>query len=326
MSGSHLLPSFHAVGKYLAPLLLTLIFLPSASFAAERFTVLLDWFINPDHAPLIVAQQKGFFAEEGLDLRMVEPADPNAPPRLLAAGEGDVAISYQPQLYLQIEAGLPVSRIATLIATPLNTLVGLEDGKIQTLADLKGARVGYSIGGFEEVLLATLLAQEGLGLDDVELVNVNFALSPSLLTGQVDAVIGAFRNFELNQLEIEGHKGKAFYLEEHGVPVYDELIVLARNSDLNKASLRAFIRGIERGVTYLINHPEESWELFKSYNQGLDNELNRRAFRDTLTRFALRPAALDRGRYQAFGQFVKDAGMIKALPVLDSYAVEISGR
>ena len=295
----------------------------TAPAQAEKLTVLLDWFVNPDHAPLIVALDRGYFAEEGLEVEFLEPADPNDPPKLVAAGQVPIAISYQPQLHMQASQGLPVARIATLVATPLNTLVVLADGPIASLADLEGRKIGYSVGGFAEAMLSGMLAPAGIGLDDVELINVNFALSASLLSGQVDAVIGAYRNFELNQLEIEGSEGRAFYPEEHGVPAYDELVVIANAERLDDSRLPAFVRALERGTIYTINHPETSWEIFKAYKPGLDDELNRRAWWDTLPRFALRPAALDEGRYRRFAQFLIDQRVIDQVPALETYAVEL---
>ena len=91
--------------------------------------------------------------------------------------------------------------------------------KLKTLADLKGKKIGYSVSGFETALLETMLKSAGISLKDVQLVNVNWSLSPSLISKQVDAVIGSFRNFELNQLAIEGYQGKAFFPEKHGVQI-----------------------------------------------------------------------------------------------------------
>ena len=294
--------------------------------AQERLTVLLDWFINPDHAPLIIAQEKGMFAAAGLEVEMVEPADPSAPPKLVAAGQADLAVSYQPQLHVQVAEGLPLVRIATLVATPLNSLVVLEDGPIQSIADLKGKKVGFSVGGFEDVLLGTMLQHHGLSIDDVELVNVNFSLSPSLITGQVDAVIGAFRNFELNQMDIVERPGRAFYVEEEGVPTYDELIVVARSGTEDRAAYRTFIDVVEAATNYVINHPQESWEIFKNTDPKLDDELNRRAWWDTLPRLALRPGALDRARYERFGAFLKQAGLVDNTPPVDSYTIELAAE
>jgi len=297
--------------------------LPAASARAEPLTLLLDWFLNPDHAPLVVAEEKGFFAEAGLEVEMIEPADPNDPPKLVAAGKADLAVSYQPQLVIQAAQGLPLARVGTLVATPLNTLLALADGPVRTIADLEGRKIGYSVGGFEDAMLTAMLGKYGLSLADVELINVNFSLSPALLSGQVDAVIGAFRNFELNQLAIEGHRGRAFYVEEEGVPAYDELILVANRARLDDPRIDAFLGAVERAVQYLVNHPEESWALFVAHRRELDDELNRRAWRDTLPRFALRPRALDRARYDAFAAFLKDQGVIDEVPPTESYAVEI---
>jgi putative hydroxymethylpyrimidine transport system substrate-binding protein len=287
-------------------------------------TVLLDWFVNPDHAPLFVALEKGFFEAKGLDVKLIAPSNPNDPPKLVAAGKADIAISYQHQHQMQVDQGLPLVRIGTLVGTPLNSLVVLADGPIKSIGDLAGKTIGYSVGGFETALLKVMLEREGLQLADVTLINVNFSLSPSLFTGKADGVIGAFRNFELNQMDIEGRPGRAFYVEEHGIPAYDELIVVANRDKLDDPKLRAFIDGLEEGVQYLVNHPDKSWELFVSGDRKtLDDELNRRAWRDTLPRFALRPGALDRTRYLRFAEFLKQQGIVETVPELESWAREL---
>jgi putative hydroxymethylpyrimidine transport system substrate-binding protein len=300
------------------------ILLTTPARAADQLTLLLDWFVNPDHAPILVAQELGYFEAAGLEVEILAPADPNDPPKLVAAGQADIAISYQPQLHIQVDQGLPLTRIGTLVATPLNSLVVLAEGDVGSIADLAGRKVGFSVGGFEDALLKAMLAQHGLALEDIELVNVNFALSPALLSGHVDAVIGAFRNFELNQLDLEGHEGRAFYPEEEGVPSYDELIFIANSGELDDPRLPRFLDSVEAGVLYLLNHPDESFALFLEGRPELDDELNRRAWRDTLPRFALRPAALDRNRYTRFAAFLEAQGLIKAAPPVENYAIELA--
>lgn len=307
----------------IASLAASLAFAAPAAADDTKLTVLLDWYMNPDHAPLVIAGEKGFFADEGLEVELIAPSDPSAPPRLVAAGQGDIAITYQPNLYQQVEEGLPLTRIGTLVATPLNTLVVLEDGPIETLEDLKGKTVGFSVAGFEDALLAAMLSSVGMSLDDVTLVNVNFSLSPALMSKQVDAVIGAYRNFEMTQLRLEGATGRAFFPEEHGVPAYDELIFVAKTDRLSDPALTAFMRAIERAVTWQTNHPEEALAVFLEAEPDLDDELNRQAFVDTLRRFALRPSALDTGRYARFGEFMKAQGLVKTTAPVESFAVEL---
>lgn len=294
------------------------------AMASEKVTVLLDWFINPDHAPLFVALERGYFADQGLDVEFIAPANPNDPPKLVAAGRADIAVTYQPQLHMQVDKGLPLVRIATLVATPLTSLVVLEDGPIKSISDLKGKTIGYSVGGFETSLLKVMLEAGGNKLSDVKLVNVNFSLSPSLFSGQVDAVIGAYRNFELNQMDIQKRPGKAFYVEEYGVPSFDELILVANKKGILKPKLRKFVDALEAGAQYLVNHPQKSWKLFiKGDRKNLDDELNRRAWKDTLPRFALRPGAIDQKRYEVFGAFLKEQKMIENAPAVKTYAVEL---
>ena len=228
-----------------ASVLASVLTLSGPALAADKLTLLLDWFINPDHGPIFVAKEKGYFEAADLDVEIIAPADPNDPPKLVAAGQGDLAISYQPQLHIQVDQGLPLTRVGTLVATPLNSLVVLDDSPIKSIADFAGKKIGFSVGGVEDALLTAMLGQHGITLDQVELINVNFALSPALLTGQVDGVIGAYRNFELNQLDIEGRPGRAFYVEEEGVPTYDELIFVANNDALDDPRLPA-LSGCDR--------------------------------------------------------------------------------
>ncbi|MEM8662928.1 MAG: ABC transporter substrate-binding protein [Pseudomonadota bacterium] len=291
--------------------------------AQDKLTVLLDWFVNPDHAPLYNAEARGEFEKRNLEVTFIAPADPSAPPRLVAAGEGDIAITYQPSLYQQADEGLPVARIGTLVASPLNSLVALSDGPIQSLTDLKGATVGYSVGGFEDALLGRMLASVDLTLDDVTLVNVNFALTPALLSERVDAVIGAFRNFELTQISLEGREGRAFFPEDNGVPTYEELIYIARNDRLDDDAMVRFLEAVGAASVWQSENPAEAEELFFKVQPDIDDALNRQAFKDTLPKFPLDPFPLDTAKYETFAAFMTEAGLVSDLPTLETYAVEL---
>jgi len=297
-----------------------------AQAARDPVTLLLDWFINPDHVPIIVAQERGDFARAGLEVRIVAPADPNDPPRLIGARRGDIGVFYQKNLHLAVDQGLPLVRVGTLVATPLTTVTVLRDGPIRSLADLRGKRVGYSVAGFEEAIMGTMLESVGLRLADIRLVNVNFALASALMSGQVDAIVGGFRNFELHQLDIEGRPGRAFFPEQHGLPAYDELIYIAHRDRARDPMLRRFIDATEAATHFMVNNTEESWRMFiAGPRRELDNELNRRAFASTITRFSLSPAALDRNRYERMARFLADRRLIRTVPPLETYAVELPG-
>ncbi len=297
------------------------------AMAKDRLTLILDWYVNPDHAPIILAQELGYFADQGLEVEIIAPADPTEPPKLVAAGQADLAVSYQPQLHLQVHEGLPLLRVGTLVATPLNCLMVDADGPVRTLADLKGRKIGYSVSGVESATMAAMLASVGLTLADVEMVNVNWSLTPAVLTGQVDAVIGAFRNFELTQMRLAGRNGHCFFPEEAGMPGYDELIFVAGSDNPDLDRIRRFLAAVERGTQYMVNHPDEAFGIFAATSPDLSDELNSRAWTATLPRFAHSPAALDHGRYARLEAFLHQAGLVDSiLPVaklaIDPGAVE----
>ncbi len=74
--------------------------LATPAAAQDKMTVMLDWFVNPDHGPIIIAEEMGYFAEADLTVEVIAPADPSDPPKMAAAGAVDLAISYQPLKHL----------------------------------------------------------------------------------------------------------------------------------------------------------------------------------------------------------------------------------
>lgn len=307
--------------RLFAALLLASIALPAA--AQDKVRLLLDWFVNPDHAALVIAKQRGLFTKHGLDVELIAPADPSAPPKLVAAGQAEYAVSYQPTLQMLAAEGLPLVRVGVLVAQPLNALVALEDGPVKTIADFKGRKVGYSIAGFEEALLGAMLEKAGLTLKDVTLINVNFALTTALMSKQVDGVIGAFRNFELNDLALHKAKGRLWEVEKNGVPSYDELILVTKRETVDVARTRKLLAAIAEATTWLRANPDEAWTVFSKSGKELDNELNKLAWKDTLPLLAADPTALDRARYQTFADFLVKRGLIKQAAPLDSYLRDI---
>lgn len=294
--------------------------------AGTPFSVMLDWFVNPDHGPIIVAKQRGYFKEVGLDVEIIAPADPSDPPKMAAAGEIDLGVSYQPQLYLQHKEGLPVVRVGSLIDSPLYCIMVDAEGPVKSLADLKGGRVGFSVPGIEEALMHRMLRTNGVEPDEVEQVNVNFALTSALAAGKVDAVGGAFRNFELHQMAMVGRKGKCFFPEENGVPVYEELIYETAADRTDFSAIKAFFKATARAAAEIAKDPEGTWEEFKSYATELDDQLNHDAWFDTYPKFSMKPMALDKARYEAFGAYLNEIGMIETNPSIDDVTRDLSGN
>ena len=311
--------------KMLKPALSALIIASTLSpnaWALEKVTLVLDWYINPDHAPVMVAQQIGAFKEEGLDVTIIPPSDPALPPRLVAAKQADLAITYQPQLHFFADQGLPLMRVGTLINTPLNTVIAL-DKNIKSPADLKGKSVGYSVSGIEQATLATMLKHSNTPADAVKLINVNFQLTSALLTGKVDAVIGGYRNIEALEIQLQGKEPVVFNVEDYGVPAYDELILVANKDAAEEPKIKKFLAALKKGSDYLHAHPQESWKTFASLHPELNTELNQQAWMKTLPLFAQDPAKLDKARYEHYEQFLFDNKLIKKITPVEQYATGV---
>jgi putative hydroxymethylpyrimidine transport system substrate-binding protein len=292
--------------------------------AADHLTVMLDWFVNPNHGPLVVAQEIGAFQRAGLSVQLVQPADPTVPPRLVAARHGDIAIDYQPTLYLQVQNGLPLTRIGVLIDRPLETLTSIQGYGVNRLADLKGKRIGYNeVGGPTNLAsIETMLATAGLTMRDVQLINVGTALSTSLLTHRVDAV-GVDRNFETFELLDKGVKPIGFDYEKFGVPTNDDLIFVVNRDTRNDPRYPRFLAAVREGAAYIRANPEAAWKLFIHAYPGVNNRLNHNAWLFTAPYFAANPFALDQAKYVRYGQFLVAKHVIRANPPITTYAVQL---
>ena len=292
------------------------------AMANEKLTLVLDWYINPDHAPIMVAEQIGAFKAQGLDVKIVPPSDPALPPRLVAAGQADLAITYQPQVHFFADEGLPLVRVGTLINSPLNTIIAL-DKRIKTPADLKGKKVGYSVSGIEQATLATMAQHDHIDPQSIKLINVNFQLTSALLAGQVDAVIGGYRNIEALELKLQGKDPQVMNVEDFGVPAYDELVIVANRDEIHAAKIKKFLVALQEGVAYLRAHPQETWQAFAAAHPELNTELNQQAWQQTAPLFSDHPAALDKARYEAYEQFLYNNKLVKKITPLTHYAVEL---
>lgn len=295
-----------------------------SAYSSEKLIVLLDWLPNAGHAPLFVAKDQGFFAEVGLNVSLVGPANPADPPKLVAANKADIAITYEPQFMEQVDHGLPLIRIGTLVDQPLDCLVVLKDSGIKEISELKGKSIGVSTGSINNVALKTMLETHHLTLNDIHQINVNYNLTQSLLSRKVDAVTGMMRTFEVIQLELMHQPSHQFFPEDNGVPTYSELIFVVKKNNFRDTRFKKFLIALKKGEEYLQNHPEETWKVFAKNHPELNDELNHRAWIATLPYFSKNPATFDEKKWLAFANFLFQNGIIQKVQPIENYAVDLN--
>lgn len=277
--------------------------------AEDKVTVILDWFLNASHESLLAAQYSGAFKRYNLQVEMISPADPGTPPRLVAAGQADIAISYPIQLGMMIDHHIPLIRIGSLLNQPLNTLITSRN--IKTLQDLKGKKIGVSVAGDDHTILKTMLEKTNVQLSDIQIINVNFQLEQALMTGAVDAVIGASRNYEVIDLEQKHYQFNIYNPEDYGVPIYDEMIFVTRPELVKDSRIIRFMQALKEGNVYLKSHSLEVFNKTIKDHPELNTPLNKTAWNVTLNLLPTDPVIYDKTKYQQFLDFLWNKKVIK---------------
>jgi putative hydroxymethylpyrimidine transport system substrate-binding protein len=292
----------------------------TAPASAKRFTVMLDWFPNADHAPLYAAIAHGDFRAVGLDVQPVVPSESAEPLKLLAAGRVDMAISYEPELLLARDQGLKLVSIGALVQRPLTSIIAPASAHIKSLADLAGKKVGTAGIPYQAAELAAALQHAGVSPSKVQEVNVGFNLVPAMLSHEVGATLGGFWNYEAIQLQLEHKHPTVIPINEAGVPNYDELVVVVRSEEAHHdgVDLRAFMQALTRGERAVREDPRAAAKLIMAANPSLEEKLQIESIERTLP--AALPAAGKPYGYQnpeqwaAFGAWMYNKGLLKTNP------------
>src|SRR5918998_5069017 len=244
---------------------------PAAS-ELETVSVALDWYPNANHAGLYLAQERGYYAEEGLVPELYTPSDPTTVLQTVGAGRDDFGISYQTDILLARAAGVPVVSVLALVQAPLQGVMVLADSGITRPRDLVGKTVGYPGIPSQEAFLATMLADDGATVDEVDLVNIDFNLVPGLISGQVDASLGAFWTHEPILAEQEGFPTSFLKVDDWGVPSYYELVIAAGEDTVTERSelVERFLRATRRGYEDAIADPAAAIAALRAASPDLD--------------------------------------------------------
>ena len=259
---------------------------PSAA-TMQNVSLMLDWFPNADHVGIYQALSAGDFSQAGLDVHVHVPSDPASPLQLLAAGKVDFAISYEPQLLLARDQGEPLVSVAALVQEPLTSIVSIGSKHITTPAQLRGKRVGDAGIPYQHAYLTTIMQHAGLPPGSVKEINVGDNLVPAMLSGRVDATLGAYWNYEAIQLQ-ELHKHpNVIRMNAVGVPTYDELVLVVRTGMLDEHMdiVRRFVQALARGYEAARRNPTAAVANLVAANPGLDQKFQLASVRATLPAF-----------------------------------------
>jgi putative hydroxymethylpyrimidine transport system substrate-binding protein len=291
---------------------------------SEPISLALDFYVNPDHAGVYTALDRGYFDEAGLEVKPTVPSDPSAPIRQVAAGRSDLAISYEPEILLAQDQGLPVKAVAALVPQPLTSLISLPKAGIANPADLAGKTVATAGIPYQADYLDAIAEQAGINPDDIEQQDVGFNLLPAVLSGNADAMLGGFLNVEGVDLAERGLHPRVVPVDQLGIPTYDELVLVANADRIadDPEPVRLFIAALERGTRAAVRDPQAATAAILEAGDGLEPKLTRAEIDRTL------PLLLPRGsghpfgymsprEWERFAGFFADRGLISTRPTAD---------
>ena len=308
-------------------IVLAAVMLPAAAAGPRHVTVTLDWTPNPDHVGLYYARDAGLFTRAGLDVSIHAPSDPTAPLKLVAYGRSDLAVSYEPEVFLAGAKNLPVKAVAAVVPRPLNSFISIEP-QVKTVRDLHGRSVGITGVPSDYATLDTALHSVGLARRDVKVVNVGYNLLPALLAHKVDAVLGVYRNVEGIQLAERGLHPTVIPVNRAGVPTYDELVLVASATRLAhdasyRAMVRAFVSAFLAGTTGARGNPARAEQILGKVTAS-DKAFLDRATPATLALLAEQDGVgcLHQAQWARFGTWMRLRGLLSkrvaAATVLDT--------
>jgi putative hydroxymethylpyrimidine transport system substrate-binding protein len=275
----------------------------ASSTSLTSTTVLLDWFPNPDHIALYLAQKDGDFSTDAL--------------KLVSLGQIPLAISYEPQMVTAATQNLNVTAVAAMIPTPLNSLIISGKSGVSGPAQLSGKTVGTDGDPTSAAILKAVLKKYNISLTQTKLVTVSEGLVPAMLSGKVSAIISGYRNVEAIQLASLGLKPKVYPVTTQGVPNYDELVVVANKQKLAsdaayRTMVREFLAGLGKGAAAAQASPSAALAALAPVAKGYSPALLKQMVNATAPLLA-NPAgfgSMTVSAWQSFADWMKNEGLI----------------
>ncbi|WP_147532781.1 ABC transporter substrate-binding protein [Bacillus marasmi] len=298
----------------------------------SQIDIMLDWYPNAVHSFLYVAEEKGYFKEEGVKVNIQFPANPTDPLNLAAAGKITIGLYYQPDVIMaRTNEDIPVKSIGAIVRSPLNSAVFLKDSSIHSPKDLEGKTVGYPGTPLNEVYLAEMIKHDGGNPDKVKLVDVGFELVSTLATKKTDAVIGAYVNHEVPILNAKGSKVDYFDPTQYGVPSYYELVAVTGDKTWEKeqAEIKAFWRAASKGYEFMKKNPDEALAILLKYqdetNYPLDEKIEKESLEILLPKMESEAGfgSQTEESWQETANWFKDKGLLNKTAQIDGMFVNL---
>ncbi|GAA6041426.1 hypothetical protein JCM8097_005245 [Rhodosporidiobolus ruineniae] len=263
--------------------------------STDKITYLLNWHATPYHIPVFLAQAKGYFADEGIKVAILEPNDPSDVTEIIGSGKVDMGAKAMVHTIAAAARGFPVTATGTLLDEPFTGVIYLEggaDGKSASISEdftsLKGKRIGY-VGEFGKIQIDELTRHYGLTPEDYTAIRCGMNVSGAILSGEVDGGIGidCIQGVELEEaMKAAGRPVsdvkmlRIDRLAELGCCCFCSILNIVNDDFLaeNPEKVAAFMRAIKRAADDVQADPKAAWAVFRKHKKTMRTPLNEKIF------------------------------------------------
>ncbi|MCS5707807.1 ABC transporter substrate-binding protein [Candidatus Berkiella cookevillensis] len=245
---------------------------------------LLNWYLNPYHAPLVVAQEMGFFEKYGIDLAIIEPTNPSDVTKIIGTGAIKLGLKAMVHCFAARARGYAIQSIATVLDEPPTGLISPLKQRIKHIADIQNKRIGY-VGEFGKIMIDNLVQEAGFPINCYEAIRVGMDATQAILTGHVDAAIG-IASFQQIELEAAGMPSYLMPIDEMaqlGCCCFCSIQVIAHDSFLqdNHQMIHRFLQALQQGLQVTKKDPEQAWKCLIATKPSLNRPVYQKIFQAT---------------------------------------------
>ncbi len=290
----------------------------------ETLRLGLEWFLNPDHVPLLVAQEKGWFREQGLQLELTVPERHLDAVAEIEDGALDLAITEPLHLVEDRAKGEDVIGFARFLHTNGGVMYFPDESGIRRPRDMAGARIQYpgAPGPGGPAIVGTMVEADGGSCDPDAFGRVNngFYHTDALEDGLADVATLVFYNFEVVEARHRGHDAEFFALKDWGVPDFCQLILITTPALLaeREDAVRRFLRVLGRGLDFVHQRPDEAREIYgRRAEEDMEAAMARDIFAATLPCFTY-DLSMPPAYYARLAEWMHERGLIDSRPEPDA--------
>jgi len=282
--------------------------------ASREATLVLDFTPNAVHSGIYAAQERGWFAEEGLDLTIQPPGDSTDAPKLLAAGRTDFAVMDINDLGTAAERGFELAPIGALVQVPLASVIAADADEVKRPRDLEGSEVGVTGLPSDDAVLDAVVEADGGNPSTIDRTVIGFDAVAAVSAGRVDAAT-AFWNAEGVALKELGIPTREFRVGDFAAEPYPELVVVTTEelADSEPEVVEAMQAGLERGYELAAEDPDEALEDFlvavDGLERGIQGEQMSALSEANAFSAGVTPGSLDPERHENWERFAEKNGI-----------------